>query len=636
MLNHRKKLLSLLMSSAAITGNAIAATPYVAGSTYHGGDKVTNNGSTYTCLSQMVSSWCSSSAAWAYAPGTGSAWTQAWKKDSTPTPTPTPTGACVGTIPTDPQPWSSDNPYTGEKFASYKGGIWQAKWWTTSTPGSDDTWNYCAPQYVGYVSIKVTGLSNVSTFPIQIGDKTYQISNNGGSIDLPSGSFSVSVSPIVEIGSMHAYVASVSPEELNITKKGDYALDVSFVNKNVKLSKIPVTVKFSDNSPSSKPIISVSSDNGYSDKTQSILSGENNINVPDYGMYILQAAPYKIDGESYTANNITVSDGAITESNVINYQYVNPRVLAGYLPVSWGNPVKISEAAEKGYNVVIPAFVIVDGNNPVTFTDDHFLGYGGWNAKASDPSIIAEIKADISKAKKDYGLKYVLASVGGQNNTFKPVIGANQSTMAKKVITFLKEYGFDGIDFDLEGIPSGYTADDLANFIKELKKQDPAIIISSAPQVNNVGDGLGYVNTGTEQVYNVALKDGLFNYMFVQEYNTGGNYVDANGNICSKGSLNCHDETTAGFIPNSFQALEKITPKNTLIVPGEPATQAAAGAATVFNGTDKGTPYKSMATAYSQLNNEAQYGGAMTWDIGLDSGNNYMFANNIGPVVLNN
>lgn len=559
---------------------------------------------------------------------TGSAWNIDWKKDSSLV------SNCIGTIPTYPEPWNSITPYTGDQFVSYKDGIWQAKWWTTSTPGADNTWNYCADLYVGHVRIKVTGLSNVSTFPIQIGEKTYQISKNGGSIDLPSGSFDVLVNPIVEISSMHAYVASMSSDKLNITKKGDYDLDVSFVTQIVTQSKIPVTVNFPDVPPSSKPIVSVSSNNGYDDKTQSVSAGKNNINVPDYGEYTLQAASYKIDGKSYAANKVTVLDGTVPGSRVINYQYVSPRVLAGYLPVSWGNPIKISEAAEKGYNIVIPAFVILDGNNPVTFTDDHFLGYGGWNARASDPSIIAEINADISKAKIDYGLKYVLASVGGQNNTFKPVIDGDQSTMAKNVITFLKEYGFDGIDFDLEGIPEGYTAEHLATFIKELKKQDPAIIISSAPQVNNVGDGLGYVNTGTEQVYNVALKDGLFNYMFVQEYNTGGNYVDGNGDFCKKGSTNCHDETTAGFIPNSFQALVKITPKNTLIVPGEPATQSAAGAATVFNGYDKDTPYESMATAYSQLNCEEQFGGAMTWDIGLDSGNNYNFANSIGPIVL--
>jgi len=46
---------------------------------------------------------------------------------------------------------------------------------------------------------------------------------------------------------------------------------------------------------------------------------------------------------------------------------------------------------------------------------------------------------------------------------------------------------------------------------------------------SNVNGKLDYVNTSTQQVYNDALKAGLFDYMFVQAYNTGGNYVDQQG-----------------------------------------------------------------------------------------------------------
>ena len=723
-----KKSIPISISVLLAAGNVFSAVPqYVAGNSYKGHEVVSNNGSDYECLSDTVAPWCSSSQKLYYEPGKGLAWSDAWKKVSSPQPIPLdqhrelqvptpdnlPDGAKIefidpngtqhflengivmldyaiggsnykitlnnasgtltpnsytvtndskaplleykeqpkppvpsdnytGTIPSDVKdwkvgPWPNDH-YNGGDFASYDGYIWQAQWWTQSAPGTDDTWNKCIPQYVGHLKVNVSGINNLSdvkSFPVKVGDNFYQISRNGGFIDLPSGTFDVSVQPIVEITSNHAYVASVTPTQLNITQKGDYTLNITFKIQNITSSKVAVKVIYSEQSPSSNPLVTINSSNGYNDNSQSIHSGINHINVPNYGTYNLQAATYKIGDKSYAANNISVSNEKIVGSGTINYQYVNPRVLAGYLPVSWGNPIKISEAARNGYNIVLPAFVVLDGNKAITFVDDHFLGYGGWNAKASDPKIIAEIKADVNKAKSEYGLKYVLASVGGENNTFKPIIGDDQSTMARNVITFLDKYGFDGIDFDLEGIPSGYTAGDLADFIKELKKQKPSIIISSAPQVNNVSGSLGYVNTGTEQVYNVALNDRLFNYMFVQEYNTGSYSIDANGDICSEGSSNCHDQTTAGFIPNSFQSLEKITPKSTLIVPGEPATKSAAGAATVFNGADADTPYKSMAAAYEKLQNEPQFGGAMTWDIGLDSGNNYTFAKTIAPAIFN-
>ncbi|HTX91623.1 MAG TPA: carbohydrate-binding protein [Anaerolineales bacterium] len=48
---------------------------YVAGTTYTQGQLVQNVGNQYRC---DVGGWCSSTAAWAYAPGTGQYWTSAW------------------------------------------------------------------------------------------------------------------------------------------------------------------------------------------------------------------------------------------------------------------------------------------------------------------------------------------------------------------------------------------------------------------------------------------------------------------------------------------------------------------------------------------------------------------------------
>ncbi|MBX9866842.1 MAG: hypothetical protein K2Y14_07985, partial [Burkholderiales bacterium] len=59
---------------------------YVAGTQVQGSD-----GKIYQCLSTTVAPWCNSTAEWAYAPGSGSAWSSAWSLVSTPTPTPTPT-----------------------------------------------------------------------------------------------------------------------------------------------------------------------------------------------------------------------------------------------------------------------------------------------------------------------------------------------------------------------------------------------------------------------------------------------------------------------------------------------------------------------------------------------------------------
>lgn len=63
-------------SSSSVSSSSIGFCPtYVAGTSYSAGAVVTNAGGAYTCL---VPGWCASTATWAYAPGTGTYWQQAW------------------------------------------------------------------------------------------------------------------------------------------------------------------------------------------------------------------------------------------------------------------------------------------------------------------------------------------------------------------------------------------------------------------------------------------------------------------------------------------------------------------------------------------------------------------------------
>ncbi|WP_108870098.1 glycosyl hydrolase family 18 protein [Aquimarina aquimarini] len=64
-------------------GNCDGVAQYVAGTSYGQNDEVQNDGAKYSC---DVPGWCSSAAAWAYAPGTGAHWQNAWTK----------TGDCTG------------------------------------------------------------------------------------------------------------------------------------------------------------------------------------------------------------------------------------------------------------------------------------------------------------------------------------------------------------------------------------------------------------------------------------------------------------------------------------------------------------------------------------------------------------
>lgn len=62
-------------SSSSVSGNC-GSVQYVAGTAYSLGQLVKNAGNEYRCT---VAGWCSSSAEWAYAPGTGAHWQMAWE-----------------------------------------------------------------------------------------------------------------------------------------------------------------------------------------------------------------------------------------------------------------------------------------------------------------------------------------------------------------------------------------------------------------------------------------------------------------------------------------------------------------------------------------------------------------------------
>jgi chitinase len=66
---------SAVLSSSSATGGSCTSPQYAAGTNYVAGQLTQNAGSEYRCT---VAGWCASSAAWAYAPGTGAHWQQAW------------------------------------------------------------------------------------------------------------------------------------------------------------------------------------------------------------------------------------------------------------------------------------------------------------------------------------------------------------------------------------------------------------------------------------------------------------------------------------------------------------------------------------------------------------------------------
>ena len=146
-----------------LSGKALAQSypAYDPNTTYSGGDVVTNGGLNYVCNSGVTVAWCSG-AAWAYEPGVGAAWDQAWSvfegESSGGTSTDSGvadsqdqgeenSGGTTNLSEYDHLPamsadnWSAGDVYTGGMTAAYDGLVFKAEWWTQGDqPDVNNEW----------------------------------------------------------------------------------------------------------------------------------------------------------------------------------------------------------------------------------------------------------------------------------------------------------------------------------------------------------------------------------------------------------------------------------------------------------------------------------------------------------------
>ena len=280
-------------------------------------------------------------------------------------------------------------------------------------------------------------------------------------------------------------------------------------------------------------------------------------------------------------------------------------LMVGYLQ-TWSYPgVTFTQAAEKGYTAIVLAFGKIEG------TAVSILNL--------TPEQLATLGQDIADAKAA-GAKQIILSVGGENNTYNPN-GASVNELAQAIVDVLNEYGFTGFDFDLE---IDTDAEYLDQLCAELKNIGPSIMITAAPQVNQnppVSPDLYLVSTGHLQIYNTAVANKRFDYLFIQNYNNG--YPSLDGKT----------QLDVEFISLAFASLKNSIPAETMITIGEPANKDAAGTS-VFTGPEGTNPeiYNLIADQYRAISEDPQCGGAMVWSINLDQTTQYQFVDTIGPV----
>ncbi|MEV8399789.1 chitinase [Streptomyces niveus] len=261
------------------------------------------------------------------------------------------------------------------------------------------------------------------------------------------------------------------------------------------------------------------------------------------------------------------------------------------------------------YDIIAVAFADSTATpGQIVFNLSSALGYSG----------VAEFKSDIA-AKKAAG-KSVIISVGGELGNVTINSDASATAFANSAYALMQEYGFNGIDIDLEhGINSAY----MTKALRQLSaKAGSGMVLTMAPQT------IDMQNTGTEYFKTaLAVKD-ILTVVNMQHYNSGS-MLGCDGQVYSQGSV---DFLTALAC---IQLEGGLDPSQVGI--GVPASTRGAGSGyvspTIVNnalscltrGTNCGN-FKPSKT-YPSLR------GAMTWSTNWDATAGNAWSNAVGPHV---
>ncbi|MEV7451452.1 glycoside hydrolase family 18 protein [Streptomyces nigra] len=262
------------------------------------------------------------------------------------------------------------------------------------------------------------------------------------------------------------------------------------------------------------------------------------------------------------------------------------------------------------YDIIAVAFADATGTpGAVTFNLDS-AGLGGYT--------VDQFKADI-RAKQAAGKK-VIVSVGGERGTVAVNDSASAANFANSVYALMQEYGFDGVDIDLE---NGLNATYMTQALRSLSaKAGSSLIITMAPQtIDMQSTSNAYFQTA------LNIKD-ILTVVNMQYYNSGS-MLGCDGKVYSQGSV---DFLTALAC---IQLEGGLAPSQVGL--GLPASTRGAGSgyvspAIVNNALDclaKGTncgTFKPSRT-YPDLR------GAMTWSTNWDATAGNAWSNAVGPHV---
>ncbi|MER7773950.1 glycosyl hydrolase family 18 protein [Streptomyces sp. NPDC096191] len=270
---------------------------------------------------------------------------------------------------------------------------------------------------------------------------------------------------------------------------------------------------------------------------------------------------------------------------------------------------KISDVPA-AYDIIAVAFADATTTpGAVTFNLDS-AGLGGYT--------VAQFKADV-RAKQAAGKK-VIISVGGEKGTVSVNDSASATNFANSVYAVMQEYGFDGVDIDLE---NGLNATYMTQALRALSaKAGPDVILTMAPQtIDMQSTSGGYFRTA------LNVKD-ILTVVNMQYYNSG-TMLGCDGKVYAQGTVDFLTALACIQLENGLDPSQ--------VGLGLPASTRAAGggyvAPSVVNAALDCLTKATNCGSFKPSKTYPALRGAMTWSTNWDATSGNAWSNAVGPHV---
>ncbi len=580
---------TLAVSNGQVGGGCQGVPNFVAGTHYQSGDEVANENHKYRC---DIGGWCSSTSAWAYAPGTGLYWTDAW----------TDLGVCAITpdvaivTPTDNAVvLAGSTTVIAANASDSDGSVTQVEFFADNQSiGIDTSAPYRAnwvASTAGNVQLKVIATDNENnsseaTVRVAVSDEPVVVSltspANGG---------------MIQLGKSLALAADASSLTGDLTSV-EFMVNGLVVNTD---SQAPYAASWTPGS---------------------------------IGDYTVTAKATDATGNIATSSAVNVR---VIEANqggrhkLIGYwhNFVNPA----------GCPLRLADISPK-WDVIDIAFADNDRNSNGTVHFNLFSGDIHSTCPAMDP---VQFKQDVATLQAQG--KIIVLSLGGAEGTITLNNATDEANFVASLTDIIAEWGFDGLDIDLESGSNLMHGTQIQQRLPRALKQIETnmggnMYLTMAPEHPYVQGGM-IAYTGIWGAY-IPLIDSLrdtLDLLHVQLYNNGGLPNPYTPGSLAEGSVDMM-VASVRMLVEGFDLADgsRFSPlRDDQVAIGLPSGPASANSgqastANIVSALDCLT----LGTSCGTIVPSSQYvnfGGVMTWSINWDAYDGYNFSGPIGDKI---